>query len=204
MHRYTTVAQILLILSIFNHILAAPVVRDTHDVQDDVAVPLVVRNVAIISKEWRSSELDGPMPSTSSPPSPSHSPPLLPEGSTHLYAPPPPQDGESSVYEGPAPAGGPASLAVSEAPGGRQRCLLYRRQAVAMAGITTPQDFSQRSGELIDKAIVGGFTLTLAGGLALYYRLHNRRHRAIDPDWYVSDPRRLLPHTPKRPASQTS
>jgi hypothetical protein len=70
MHQYKTIAQILLILSISNHVLAAPVVREHwHDVHGDVAVP-VVGNVALAvkSKERRLPALDGePAPSDSSP-----------------------------------------------------------------------------------------------------------------------------------------
>ncbi|KAN0113847.1 hypothetical protein V8E52_007319 [Russula decolorans] len=58
MHQYKTVAQILLILSIFNLVFAAPVVREIYDAHDDVVVPVVVRNVATMSKERRQSESD--------------------------------------------------------------------------------------------------------------------------------------------------
>jgi hypothetical protein len=113
MHQYKTVAQILLILSIFNLVLAAPVVREIYNIHDDAVVPAVN-----VEKERRQSSTsdelppspDGPTPSTSS-----HSPPPL-DGSTALHG-LSPSDGEASLHEGPTPQGGPASLAVSSPPG---------------------------------------------------------------------------------------
>src|SRR5712691_4314205 len=98
MHQYKTVAQMLLILSIFNLVLAAPVVRETRDANaahDNVVVPVVMRNLAAMSKERRGGS-DGSAPSDSSPPlphgSPSHSSPPLPGESTPLDASPLPSD----------------------------------------------------------------------------------------------------------------
>jgi hypothetical protein len=143
MHQYKTVAQILLILSIFNPVLAAPVVRDIYDAHDDVAAPTAVENVAVMSKERHQSRSDVTTSSPSSPPLPegsttSHSSPLLPpflyassssdrEGSPHERSPtspdvpatlydPSPSDGEGSLHELPTHPDEPTSLHVSSLP----------------------------------------------------------------------------------------
>jgi hypothetical protein len=111
-YKYKTVAQILLILSIFDLVLAAPVVREIHDARGDVARPVVVTNVATMSKERRQSSDAGPMPLHSSPPSPdgsthSHPSPQYSEVETPPHPPPPPPEGSippnssSQVPDGP-------------------------------------------------------------------------------------------------------
>src|SRR5580698_5737235 len=93
MLRHKTAAQILLILSIFNLVLASPVVREIYDAHNDMVVPVVVRNVEVTWKERRGSESDGPTPSESSTPppdepTPSHSSPPLPDETTPLLTSP--------------------------------------------------------------------------------------------------------------------
>ena len=125
MHQHKTVAQILLILSIFNLVLAAPAVREIYDAHNDVAVPVpvVVRNMAAISKERRDAESDG-NPSHSSPPPPDGStpsnslPPPPPDGSTPLQGSSPSDEPEPMPsHESPSPSRGPAALATSSPPG---------------------------------------------------------------------------------------
>src|SRR6266849_741521 len=82
MHQYKTVAQILLILSIFNLVLAAPVVREIYDAHNHMVVPVAVRNVAAISKYRRGSTSGSATADSSPPPSP-------PDGSTPLHPSPP-------------------------------------------------------------------------------------------------------------------
>jgi hypothetical protein len=111
MHQYKTVAQILLILSIFNLVLAVPVVREIYDTHDDVVVPVEVRNVEVImSKERRQPTSDGTTPPTSTPPSPdeltSHSTSLLPDGSTPSHSQLPLPDGSTQ----PTPSNPPPAL----------------------------------------------------------------------------------------------
>ena len=105
MHQYKTVAQILLILSIFNLVLTAPVVREIHNTPGEVAVPVVVKDVTVVSKERRQST-DGPSSSHSSPP---------PDESTPS-PPPPPPDGSMLLHssaqfsDGPTPSNSPPPL----------------------------------------------------------------------------------------------
>ncbi|KAI0262384.1 hypothetical protein BGY98DRAFT_732915 [Russula aff. rugulosa BPL654] len=120
MHQYKTLAQMLLLLSIFNLVLGAPVVREIYEARDDGAVPVVARNVAVMSKERSQVDSDMPTPSHSSPPpqdgsTASYSPPPMSDGSTPLYA-SSPQDGDASLHGSPTPPGGSASLAVSSPP----------------------------------------------------------------------------------------
>ena len=134
MHQYKTVAQILLVLSIFNLALAAPVVREIYDARDnvDMAVPTAVVDVAVMSKEQYQSRSDGPPPdgsttSPSSPPPPpppppdasgstaSHSSPQLPDGPPPLYTSSPP-DREASLHELPTHPDEPTTLPVSPLP----------------------------------------------------------------------------------------
>ncbi|KAI0271742.1 hypothetical protein BGY98DRAFT_1006290 [Russula aff. rugulosa BPL654] len=133
MHQYKTIAQMLLLLSIFNLVLGAPVVREIYEARDDRAVPVVARNVAVMSKQRSQVDSDMPTPSHSSPPpqdgsttsnfpppvsdesTPSHPPLPLPDGSKPLYA-SSPSDGEASLHGSPTPPGGPAVLTVSSPP----------------------------------------------------------------------------------------
>ncbi|KAI0274085.1 hypothetical protein BGY98DRAFT_996467 [Russula aff. rugulosa BPL654] len=89
MHQYKAVAQTLLIFSIFNLVLGAPVVREIYDARDGVVVPTTVGNMAVMSKEQHQSRSDGAISSPSSPPpdepTTSHSSPLLTEGLPPLY-----------------------------------------------------------------------------------------------------------------------
>jgi hypothetical protein len=125
MHQYKTVTQILLILSIFNLVLGAPVVREIYDVSDDLAVPTAVGNAAVMSKEQHQSRSDEATASPSSPapdesttshspppldgPATVHSLPLPQDGSQPLYA-SSPSDGEEYLHESPTPPSEPASL----------------------------------------------------------------------------------------------
>ena len=208
MHPHKTVSQMLLILFILNPVLAAPVVREMHDARGDVAVPMVVRSVAVMSKERRQST-DGPTPSQSSPPAPdgltpahsspqfsdaTHSPPQFPDGSMLSHSPPPPPDGPTPSHSlQPFPDGlmpSPPPLVDGSTPGGTA--------ALPVAPMTDQHDMlavppanrvlSQELGKLIDKAIIGTAVLAIAGGLITYYRLHKRHHRTTDCYWYVSNP----------------
>jgi hypothetical protein len=114
MHQYKIVAQILLIFSIFNLVLAAPVVRDIYDACDDVAVPTAVGNVAVMSKERHQSRSDEATASPSSPPSSDgegslHGLPTLPHVPASLYD-SSSSDGEGSLHGLPTPPHVPASL----------------------------------------------------------------------------------------------
>ena len=133
MHQYKTVTQILLILSIFNLVLGAPVVREIYDARDDVAVG----NVAVISKGQhlsRSNEAtaspsspptDGSTTSPSSPPpldesTTSHSSPVLPEELPPLYTSSPSEgepDSWTDFHNLAMPPSGLPSLPVSSPPG---------------------------------------------------------------------------------------
>jgi hypothetical protein len=224
MHQYKTAAQILLILSIFNLVLAAPVVRDIRDAHDDEVVPVIMRNVAVMSKERGESGSDGSTPSDSSPPpppprpdgsTPLHSSPPLPDGPMPSHSSPPlpdgstvldvssPSDGEAPLHGRPTPPGGPASLAVSSPPG-RTAALpvvpAIDRHGMLAAVFPSREALSQRLESLMDKAFIGGAVFLLAGGSVLYSLLHKR---TIDPEWYVSNPLPPLLQTPKRPESQT-
>jgi hypothetical protein len=204
MHQYKTVAQMLLILSIFNLVLAAPVVREIRDAHGDGAVPVVGRNMA---DERRQSTLDGPTPSDSSPPSldgstPLHSSPLLPDESLPSHSSPPlpggstapdASDGEAPLHGRPTPPGGPASLAVSSPPGGTAALPdvpATRMDLHGMLAAVFPSRnvLLQRFGTLLDKSVIGGIVFAIAGGSILYSKLSNPSRRTIDPDWYVSNP----------------
>lgn len=114
MHQYKIVAQILLVLSIFNFnlVFAIPLEREMYDARDDVVVPVMVRNVAAMSKGRRQSVSDGPTPSDSSPPPPDESIP------SHSL--PPLPDGLIPLHKSPSPPGGPAALAISSPSGGTE------------------------------------------------------------------------------------
>jgi hypothetical protein len=89
MHQHKAVAQLILILSILNFVLAAPAVREIHEARDDVIVPVFAQDVEGVSDklgntlggklayESRDGEL---LPGFVSPPStlPSESPPPTP------------------------------------------------------------------------------------------------------------------------------
>ena len=103
MHQYKAVAQILLLLSIFNLVLGAPVVREIYEARDDGAVPVVARNVAVMSKERSQVDSDMLTPSHSSPPpqdesTTSYFPAPMSDGSTPLYA-SSPSDGDASLHK---------------------------------------------------------------------------------------------------------
>ena len=72
MHQYKTVAQILLILSIFNLVFAAPIIREIRYAHSNELAPVTVRNAAM-PKERSEPGSDG-TPSNSSP-SPPDGPP---------------------------------------------------------------------------------------------------------------------------------
>ena len=103
MHQYKAVAQILLLLSIFNLVLGAPVVREIYEARDDGAVPVVAQNVAVMSKERSQVDSDMLTPSHSSPPpqdesTTSYFPAPMSDGSTPLYA-SSPSDGDASLHK---------------------------------------------------------------------------------------------------------
>jgi hypothetical protein len=116
MHHCKTVAQILLILSIFNLVFGAPVVRDIYYAHDDLVVPTSVSNVAVMPKERHQSRSNGATASPSSPPpdgsTSSDSLPLLPSRPPPLYS-SSPSDGEADLHESPTPPSGPSSLSAS-------------------------------------------------------------------------------------------
>jgi hypothetical protein len=225
MHQYKTAAQILLILSIFNLVLAAPVVREIYDARDDQAVPTAVRNVAVVSKERHQFRSDEATASPSSTPPDvsmtSHSSPPLPGGPPRLSASSPPDmnewlsawlathldpptssDGGDSLHELPTHPNQPTSSGISspgeivpatdhpvgvpwpstfESASTRER---YRFRA------QTERAMLQRIKSLLTKSLGGlAFIGVTAGVVALYRHLHPHR-RAIDPDWYVSNPSR--------------
>ena len=134
MHQYKTLAQIPLILSIFNLVLGAPVVREIYYAHDDLAVPMAVGNVAVVSKEQHQSRSNGATASPSSPPpdrsttshfslpppdesTTSDSSPLLSSRPPPLYA-SSPSDGEVDLHESPTPPSGPSSLSASSSSDG--------------------------------------------------------------------------------------
>ncbi|KAI0261092.1 hypothetical protein BGY98DRAFT_74109, partial [Russula aff. rugulosa BPL654] len=97
MHQYKTAAQILLILSIFNLVLAAPVVREIYDARDDQAVPTAVRNVASCRRSAPVRSDEATASPSSTPPDvsmTSHSSPPLPGGPPRLSASSPPDMNE--------------------------------------------------------------------------------------------------------------
>ncbi len=195
MHQYKTIAQILLILSIFNIVLAAPVVREMRNAHGDVAVPVVGRNIADLLKERRQSTSDGPTSSDSSPPqldgsTPLHSSPPLPGGSTAPDA-STPSDEEAPLHGRPTPPGGPGSLAISSRPGGTAALPVVPamdRHSMLAAVFPSRAALWQRYAALIDKSVISGIIFAIAGGSILYSKIHNRRDRAINPEWYVSNP----------------
>jgi hypothetical protein len=182
-------------LSIFNLVFATPVVREIYDAHDDGVVPVVVRNVAAMSKERRQSGSDGPTPSHSSPPPP--------DGSTPLHG--------SSLSDGPAPhespsPGGPAALAVSSAPGGTASLPVVPAsdQQVPVHSTSTSQHYPAITHDMLAPerpspeaqmkrfrtlgkvVLVGGTIIAIAGGLLWHHR-HSLRGRTIGPGWYVSN-----------------
>lgn len=165
MHQHKIVAQILLALSIFNLVLAAPVVRETYE---DVVVPVVVKNVEVIPKERRGSESDlhtpssstssapqpdGPTPSHSLQPPPdeptaSHSSPPLPVESTPLY-PSSPSDGAASLHEWPThQVSGPAPPAVSLPPA-EPEIVPATDEPVPVHSTSTPQDYTAKTHDVV-------------------------------------------------------
>ena len=208
MHQHKTVAQILLFLSIFNLVLAAPVEREIYDAHDDVVVPVVVRNVAAMSKERRQSESDGSSSHSSPPPPdgsiPSHSSPPPPDGSTPLHGSSPSDEPEPEpvpLHQSPSPSGGPAALAVSSPPGGTASLPIVPAsdQQVPAHSTSTSQHFTaitydmlapdrpspeaemKRFQTLAKVVIIGGTIIAIAGGL-LWNNRHNLRRQTIGPD----------------------
>ena len=207
MLQHKIAAQILLILSIFNIVIAAPVVREIHETHDDEVVPVVVRNVEVMSEERRGSESEGPTPSDSSTPLPdgstlSHSSPPLPDGSTPLFT-SSPSDEPASLNERPTRpvAGGPASgsLAVSSPPGEMvpatdepvpiHSTLMPQDNAVAVDDVPVAEPPSleaqhaarmQRVRTFMKASIAVGAVLVV--GNWLWFFRHNLHHRAIEPD----------------------
>ena len=189
MHQYKTVAQILLILSIFNIVFAIPVEREIYDAHDGVVVPVVVRNVAAMSKERRH-ELDG-TPSVSSPPPPDVPPSDEPAPLHESLSPPP---GEPAALGVSSPPGGTASLPT--VPATNQPVPVRSTSTSPYTAVThnmldpDPEAEMQRSGRLAKAIIVGGTIIIITGGF-LWNNRNSLRRRTIDPDWYVSNPSRL-------------
>ena len=185
----------LVILSIFNLVLAAPVVREKRDAHDKVAVPVVVRNLAAMSKERRGGS-DGSAPSDSSPPlphgSPSHSSPPLPGESTPLDASPLPSD-EEALFHGP-PSDEEAPLRGQTPPGGPAVSSRPSAGRPGTAGLHLEGPFplnmipTATVETLMTKVGKGLVVLSLAGGATWLIREKNNLGRAIDPEWYVSNP----------------
>jgi hypothetical protein len=218
MHQYKTLAQILLILSIFNLVFGVPVVREIYDARDDLAVPTAVDHVAVMLKQQHQSRSNGARASPSSPPPDesmtSDSSPLLPSRPSPLYA-SSPLDGEASesLHGSPTPPGGPASLVVSSPPDEivpgtdrpvpvRTAPILQGDTAATRTHVNLPvagdhEAMVEMLETLAKKVVIGTSVLIISGGLILAARSlslsHNNHwhHRAIDPDWYVSTPSRL-------------
>jgi hypothetical protein len=196
MHQYKTLAQIILFFSIFNLVFTAPVVRETYDAHDDVAVPVVVRNVVAMSKERR--QPNEPTPSQPSPPPPDGSTPSL--------------DEPTPLHESPSPPAGPAALAVSSPPGGMASLPVIPAsdQPVPAHSPSTSQHFTaithdmlaperlspaaemKRFQTLAKVVAIGGTIIIITGGL-LWQARHSLRRRTIGPDsdWYVFNPSHL-------------
>ena len=110
MHQYKIVAQILLILSIFNLVFAIPVEREFDDAHN-VVTPKVVRKVAATSKERR--EVSDGTPSHSSPPLPDAAGPSLPPPDGSTLTPPTPDGSIPSHSSSPLPDGLPSDRPAS-------------------------------------------------------------------------------------------
>ena len=146
MHQCKTVAQIL-ILSIFNLVFGAPVVREMYDTRDDLAVPTAVGHAAVMLKEQHQSRSNGATASPSSPPPLYASSPSDGEGSLNGSPTPPghpaslypssPSDEEASLHEGLTPPSGPAPLTVSSPPG---EIVPATDQPVSVHLASTPQE----------------------------------------------------------------
>ena len=218
MHQHKTIAQILLVFSVFNLAFAAPVVREIYDAHDDAMVPVVVRNVAAMSKERRT--VSDASPSSSSPPPPdgstpsgSHpSPPPPPDGSTPLQGSAPSDEPEPVPLhdsESPSLSGGPAALAVSPpgetaslpvAPASNQPVPVHPESTSQhYTAIThdmlgpdrlSPEAEMKRFQTLAKVVVIGGTIIAIAGGL-LWNNRHNLRRQIIGPEWYVSKPSHL-------------
>ena len=187
MHQYKTLIQIILTLSIFNLVLAAPVVQEIYDARDDMAV---VRNVAVMSKGRRQPSSEGPTPSHPSLPPPdgltrSHSSPALLDGSTPLQSSPALPDASGSVPS-------PSPLMLPEGPGPEDGPVPLPDWSPPAALRTTTQPATDHHAEMQEetahlKKIGRGLAiLGFAGVLTLFYH-HHHHHRAIDSDWYVSN-----------------
>jgi hypothetical protein len=190
MHQYKTVTQILLILSVFNLVFGAPVVREIYDARDCLAVPAAVGNVVVMSKEQHQSRSDEATASPSSPApdesTTSNSPPP-PDGSATVHSLPLPQDGSQPLYASSPPPSEPTSSAVSSSSG----------TIVPATGRPAPPDpmeaervrnlnMERAVRRVIGINIAAGIALIAIGGGWVAYSRHH--HRAIDPDWYVSNP----------------
>ena len=215
MLRHKIAAQIFLITSIFNLVIAAPVVREIYETHDNEVVPVVVRDVEVMSNEWRSSESEGATPSDSSVPppdrtTPSHSSPPSADKSTPLVT-PSALDGSASFRDWLTPpvAGGPASSSLVSSPPGE--IVQATDEPVPMHSTLTPQDNTAATGDVLDtkppspeaqarmkklkiiqKVTVAVAAIVFASGLLWQYR-HNLHHRTIDPDRYVHGPRKHVP-----------
>ena len=212
MHQYKTVAQILLILSIFNLVFGVPVVREIYDAHDDRAVPTAVGHVTVMLKQQHQSRSNGATASPSSPPpdepTTSDSSPLLPSRPPPLYASPLDGEASESLHGSPTPPGGPASLVVTSPPDetvpGTDRPVpvgtapilqgdtAATRTHVNLPVAGDPAVIVEMLETLAKKVAIGTSVLIISGGLILAARSlsHNkhRDHRAIDPDWYVFTP----------------
>ena len=207
MHQYQTLVQILLFLSIFNLVLAAPVVREIYDTRDDMAVPFVVRNVGVMSKERRQSSSEGPTPSHSSLPPPdgltrSHSSPALLDGSTRLQSSPASPDGSVPSHssmplpDGPMPSHSLPPVAEAAALPAIPGLLPAHFQSDMSSNLPAvpPQSdlLVQEVETYVNKIRRGIAILGIAGGVVLlYHHYHHHHHRAIDSDWYVYNPSHL-------------
>ena len=197
MHRYKTIAHILLVLPIFNIVFAVPVARETYNAHGDVVVPVVVRDVAAMSKERRA-ESDGTTPSPSSPPPQDETTP-----SSHSS--PPPPDGST------AHPGGSAAVAVSSPPDGSASLpdVPASNQPAASESTSTSRPYTQVTHAMVQpdrpripfvintenmekfKAIgaIGAISAVDIAAFGLLWHYRNKLpRRAVDPDRHVSSP----------------
>ena len=190
MHQYKTLIQIILTLSIFNLVLAAPVVQEIYDARDDKAV---VGNVAVMSKGRRQPSSEGPTPSHPSLPPPdgltrSHSSPALLDGSTPLQPPPALTDASGSVPSSSGSEGGLAPLPNWSPPPLRMTTQpVTGDPSYAEMQAELQQAIRQQKIAYLIKIGRGLGLISFAGGLALFYRYHHHHHRETDSDWYVSN-----------------
>ncbi len=160
MHQYQTVAQALLILSVFNLVFAVPVGRGIHDARDNMVarVPVVVEmeNVtAAMSKERRHRQSARGS-----------------EWSTLLDTPPPPPP---PIHESSSPPGGPATFSTEAPPGGSAPSETVPASGQPPAEQVTPDMPAANTGAKIGGKEAAGFVIV--GAIAVYFTLYHFLHK---------------------------